>query len=307
MTVERDLQAAEVSIAGAIDSNVYWFTQDATMANVSSRQYGPESLYQYETGPGSYLTELRPTMVNFSSGLLESYLRDLEWELLSSVPAGDRTLYVYGSTGIDEGVEPNIGDTPVVASTRGISATLVVSDRGVVRAFTASEFHIYRNETVTFRQSYAVEGLGETDATAPAWTTDKLAQFGVSRTANGSTIALRHRGGVVATTPGVFLYTDTAGYQTTVNATVAPGETIYLYLTRNASSNVTLRASTDLSAVNRSIVALPEGRLSVSAYRYIHRSSDTGIVAEVTIHGPGASQRDYNRTTSGASVPLAGG
>lgn len=287
VAVESGANGSEFHISGPNESSTYWFTDGATMTNHSSQaNEQTTTLYEYTRGPAA---DTRPdrALLAFSSSLIRPYLRDLEYDLVNTTTRENRTLFTYVATGINETVEPNIGDTPVISTTENITATVVVSDRGVIHSFTAHETHASENETVTIEHHYSVDDLGATTVVAPAWTTEELAQFNASPIENGSIVALRHIGGRAVSDPGVFFHTPTSSTTTTVNGTVESGDTLYLYLTTTEDANQTLRTSlNDKPAVNSSFVRHPGENLSVVAWRQTAGDYDSGINLEVTVHEP---------------------
>lgn len=303
VTVDKGANGSEVHIAGENDSNTYWFTDDATMTNYSSQSHGTTStMYEYSRGQDNVRNSTQ-YLISFASHLIQPYLRDLDYELVETTTRQNRTLYTYSSTGINETVEPNIGDTPVISTTENITATVVVSDRGIIHSFSAQETHSDQNETVTIEQNYTVEGLGETNAVAPAWTTEEIAQFNVSLIDNSSVVALTHLGGRSVSDPALFFYTPNGSAQTTVNGTIEAGDTVYVSLITEEDSNQTLHWSiNEHPSVNSSFVSFRAGNLSVTAWRHLQGSYDSGVQLEVTIQERPANSTARDVTTGSPTL-----
>jgi len=225
--VEKGVNGTELFIGSSNESNAYWFTDTATVTRTHSRSHGVnDTIYRYSRTQDEALVNAR-YLVNFSSLLVEPYLRDLEYEHVETTTRDNRTLHTYASTGINETVEPNIGDTPVRETTETITATAVVSDRGIIHSFSAQETHSFQNETVTTVQNVSVEAIGETNATPPVWVSEEIAQFDATLVENGSVVALTHTGGKTVEDPGLLFYTLNVSTQTTVNGTLEAAETVY--------------------------------------------------------------------------------
>lgn len=308
VTVEQDANDSRVRIAGENVSQDYWLVEKGFFRNDSRLDGNVSSkFYEYRHNVPYYQPEFDRYLVTLASGILDSYLRDLDYEHVRTVSRDGRTLHTYASTGINETVEPNIGDTPVKSTTENITATVVVSDRGIIHSFTARETHALENETATAEQRYAVDGLGATDATAPEWVTEEIARFDVSLAGNGTVLALTHAGGRTATDPVLFLHTPDSSRSTHVDGTVAAGDTIYVYLTEDDDANRTLHTSVnEPPAVNGSFVPLPGGNRSITVFRYLLDSHDSGIQVEATVQErPGDSGSNATRTAAVREAPQA--
>jgi len=143
---------------------------------------------------------------------------------------------------------------------------------------------------VTTVQNVSVEAIGETNATAPGWVSGEIARFDTALVGNGSVVALTHTGGKTVEDPGLLFYTSNVSTQTTVNGTLEPSETVYVYLTADDDSNQSLLTSiNERPAVNESFVNLRGGNLSVSAHRHVTDTYDSGVTLQVEIRErPGA-------------------
>lgn len=282
ISVRDGTNGTEVRIADGNESFSYWFTQEATMVELYQETGEPEILYEYIRGDDEFDGRLR-YLPEFGSSTLDQYLRDLDYEFVGTVPVDNRTLYVYSSTGINETVQPNIGDTPVVATTETIDATVVVSEQGIIRGFAAQETHAVDNERVTIAHQYWVGGINETVTTTPSWVTNGVAQYNASLTANGSVVALTHLGGPSVSDPAIFLETPTDYGQTLYDGTISPGETIYLSLVKNESNRTYLTVTDERPELNRSFVSLGSGELSVKSLRYIFGLPDPSNTIQITI------------------------
>jgi len=279
--VERDQNTTNASFTGDNDTSTYWITPNGTMINSSTTDYGYlETIYTYEP-EGGYYQDITAFLEVFPSAGVESYLHALDYRLVNATTQNNRTFYTYASTGINDSVEPNVGATPVTTTTERINATVVVSDHGAVHSFTATETHTISNETVQLNQSYSLEGLGETNASAPPWASEKIAAVNPSITGNGSVIALHHLGGATLTNTTILFYTSSSRIDRTINRTVEPGGTLYLYLT-GEQANRTLQASvSEPPAVNDSFVDFSTSNVSLMVSRHVMGSYDSGIQIEV--------------------------
>ncbi|WP_254271633.1 hypothetical protein [Haloarcula marina] len=277
-------------IVAANESQGYWLTDDAVALNSSSTAYGvPEMWYEYSrTDP--YRGRFVLLATAFQSSELVPYLRDLNYDLVNTTSDGDRTLYTYRSTGIADGVRPNAGAVPLEETTERINATVVVSDRGVVRSFTAREVHAVENETATATQHYSVDGLGETTTRAPAWLSTELARVDASLTGNGTVVEVTHLGGTAVADPVVFLHGPDESRSLRANGTLESGDTLSLYVTTDGAYR-TFRASVnDPPVVTDSFVPLGDGNLSVVAFRYVFDDYDSGVQIEVTVRESNESE-----------------
>ncbi|MFD1568954.1 hypothetical protein ACFSAU_15780, partial [Halolamina litorea] len=231
------------------------------------------------------------------SDIVAPYLRDLDYELVATESVANRTRYTYSSTGINETAQPNLGDTPLRETTESINATVVINERGIIESFSAREVHSVDNETVTLNHTFRVTGIGETVTTPPEWVAEEVAQVDASVTGNGSVLELTHLGGPSMTEPGLFLYAPPAYGQILFNGTIAPGETVYLYLTVEEGSNETqLRTAREPPSVNSSFVGLAPGNVSISTYRYLFRDNEPTVGIEVTIERPAESSGNESGT-----------
>ena len=286
ITAENGTNGTAVDIAGGNDSNGYWFTDEATMTEVETREYGPEALYEYYRGEYEYIERLG-YVSQIGSDIVAPYLRDLDYELVATESVANRTRYTYSSTGINETAQPNLGDTPLRETTESISATVVITERGIIESFSAQEVRTAGNRTITLNQTYRVTGIGETVTTPPEWVTEEVTQFDASIIGNGSVLELTHLGGPSISELGLFLYAPPAYGQILFNGTIAPGETVYLYLTVEEGSNETqLRTAREPPSVNSSFVGLAPGNVSISTYRYLFRDNEPTVGIEVTIERP---------------------
>lgn len=289
ITAENGTNGTAVEIAGGNESNGYWFTDEATMTKVTHEQYGPEALYTYVRGYDQYFERLRYIAEVGSDGV-GPYLRDLDYEFVGTESVANRTRYVYSSTGIDETVQPNRGDTPLGSTTDSINATVVIDERGVIESFSARELHTVRNETVTLNHTFRVTGVGETVTTPPEWVTEEIARVDASITGNGSVLEVTHLGGPSMSEPGLFLTTPTEYGVVGWNGTIEPGETIYLSLTVKAGSNETrLQSAREPPSVNSSYLSLGPGNVSVLTSRYLFLDDDPAESIEsieVTVERP---------------------
>lgn len=296
ITAENGTNGTAVDIAGGNDSNGYWFTDEATMTEVETREYGPEALYEYYRGEYEYIERLG-YVSQIGSDIVAPYLRDLGYELVATESVANRTRYTYSSTGINETAQPNLGDTPLRETTESINATVVINERGIIESFSAREVHSVDNGTVTLNHTFRVTGIGETVTTPPEWVVEEVAQVDASITGNGSVLELTHLGGPSMTEPGLFLYAPPAYGQALFNGTISPGETLYLYLTVEANSNETrLRTAREPPSVNSSFVRLAPGNVSVLTYRYLFLDYEPDGSIEVTIERPAGSPGNESGT-----------
>lgn len=302
ITVEHDTNESAVHIRSANASNQYWLTDDATATNITNTEYGHVSaIYEYSHND-AYSARIAHSFVPSSQSLIHPYLRDLDYEHVETTTRNNRTLHTYSSTGINQTVEPNHGDTPVTSTTETINATVVVSERGIIRSFTAHETHSLHNESVTVEHRYTAGQIGTANASAPAWVTEEIARFNTSYVKNGSAVALTHLGGRSVTNTSLWLNTPTSSAQTVINGTIEPGDKLYVALAATNDSNRTLVTSiNEPPTINHSFVSLHGGNLSTVASRTVMNEYDSGVQLEVTINR-GENTTASTETTAMSSI-----
>lgn len=114
---------------------------------------------------------------NRSTGrdVLSTFLPYVDFSLRQATTEGDARLFTYEATGFDAdsfGIYERD-----VASVRSVDATLVVDERGRIRAFTfALDATADDGNPLTVEVSLELDGFGETTVRRPAWVGDEFEQ-----------------------------------------------------------------------------------------------------------------------------------
>lgn len=281
VAVENGASGTEVRVDTENDSTRYWFSEGATVVNYSSRNEGPDSTsFEYSRGD-AFPADFDTYMTTYSSRYVHPYLHYLDYEHVRTTTRNDRTLFTFSSTGFNESAEWNVAPVPDSSTTDEIEATVTVSQRGIIRSFTVRERHSTETDSVTIESNFSVEAVGEPSTSPPPWTTEEVAQFDVSLTANDSVVALTHTGGPRVSYPELVFDTPHESTRTTVDGTVESGDTVYLYLTAENSKRTLRYSINERPAVDRSFVPLSDGNLSVTGWRNVFGPAESSVQIQV--------------------------
>ena len=281
VAVEKGEAGTSISLDDQEDHIGYWVTENATVTrNVQSQGNVTTAAYRYEEN-GTYWFGLRDSyegLETLPTALVAPYVTGVNYSYEGTVTRGDETLHRFVSTGVDRSADSAVS-SQFSSTGENVSATLLVSERGVIRQLTVAVEHTRGNETVTARTNYSVDGIGETTTSEPVWVEEKLSRFDASVTADGRVLALQYTGGRDPTDgtqsgfvngtqsgAGVFVWSPNVSSNTTLTTPLSPGDTVYLWSvngTAGLSSSVN-----DPPSVNESFVAFGGGPVGVSLTRY---------------------------------------
>lgn len=259
VTVEKGDTGTNATVTARGDYSAYWVTENASAVyGVNHEANTTSSLYTYEEGEvyGDGVARAPDALGAVSSGVVSEHVRAVDYDYRGTVERDGETLYEFASTDGNWSAD----ETRPGPFVQNVSATLLVSEQGVIREFDATVEHVTDNETVTTRTTYSVTGVGETTTTEPAWIAEHLPRFDVRVVDDSRVVALEYTGGSTATngtlspSTGVFLYTSGGERSTRLDTAIEPGDTLYLW---NETGREELQlAVNEPPAVNDSFAAL---------------------------------------------------
>ncbi|WP_232686872.1 hypothetical protein [Halobacterium zhouii] len=268
VTVEKGATGTSVNVVSAGGSAEYWITGNVTATrSVQATGNATAATYLYEER-GDGLPDRRGGPDVTPTDVIAPYVSTLDFDYQGTVTRGNDTLHRFTATGVDRRTDAVTGELPGVVE--NTSATLLVSERGVIRHLDVSMQYTRNNQTVATQLRYSVDNLGNTTTTEPAWLADQLPRFNASLTENGSVVALEYTDGPdlsngTQSPTGVLVSTPSGDAYTTFNASLEPGDTVYLW---NASGGPELNSSVnDPPAVDESFTAFSGERVSVAVAR----------------------------------------
>lgn len=310
VTVRNGSAGTNATVTARGAHSEYWVTENAS-AEYSTTTEGnvTSELYLYGEGNVSMLDAGPSAVAGIQRGFLSTYVRGANFSHGGTVTRGNDTLYEFRSTAVDAS---NLTAGGRSASGQDAEVTLLVSERGVIRAASAVVEHATENGTETTHANYSVTDIGETTTSEPAWVTEQLPRFDLSVTGDSRVLALEYTGGGAAANgtlspgTGVIVYTGRDDATTRLDKTLAPGDTLYLW---NESGTVGLQQSVnDAPTVTDSFVPFGGTDASYLVSRFVlasanrgTASSDTTIEVSVGNETTAMNHSAANENTSGSS------
>jgi len=278
VTTRNGSAGTNTTIAARGSHSEYW-TTDGASAEYSTNTDGnvTSKFYVYEEGNVFGLEAGSSAAAQIQREALSTYVRGANYSYGGTVTRGNDTLYKFSSTGGDVS---NLTANGRSSSVRSVGAALLVSERGVVREMSAAVEYTTQNETKKTHTNYSVTDIGETTTREPAWVTEQLPQFDVRVTDDSRVVALEYAGGgatsngTLPTETGVFVFGNRSDAATQLDATLAPGDTLYLW---NESGTAGLQRSVnDAPTVTDSFASLGGTAASYLVSRFVLVSESRG-------------------------------
>lgn len=233
---------------------------------VTTRSVSPNgSTYEYAVGPTrTRFQYARPSQPLASVSLLYFALSDGMRATDFGTRNGQKVVE-YQSVGVNEtrfrGYRGALGVPN--ATVEEYSFTVFVAPNGVVHDADATlTVETGDGDTREFVLDYAVDAYGGASVTAPSWR-DAVPRVNGTLVANGTAVELENVGSAT-------LYDHTVGVagnvtaSTSVNESLAPGDTRYLYVTTSGNAT-TLHVTADRSSIPADAAVLPQ-RTSASVF-----------------------------------------
>ncbi len=220
-----------------------------------------EHRYRYQDGGFGNWTAVFPRLQPWPTDRLVGLLEAGSFRFEGTTERDGTTLLRYGADGVLVSREGNYSD---------YAGTLLVSQDGVVHRANGSFVEVRGSGDDTFRQRVTFDWSLSTDVAPPerpGWTT-AFPNLQLSVPDDGAAVLENVRGATVpagTTVEGLVGHPNGSQVRvnTTLDAALAPGEQVVLYLV-DAEAGYELRASTDRSSVPDSAVRMDGGLLFVS-------------------------------------------
>lgn len=284
VTVRNGTTGTNTTVTARGSRSEYWVTDDAFAGySVTTAGSVTSERYWYGDGNASGL-EAGPTAVaQIQRGTLATYVQAANYSYRGTVARGDDTLYEFRAIAGNWSAGATDGWP---SSAQRVDATVLVSERGVVREVSAVVHRGTQNGTAAARTNYSVTDIGETTASEPAWVDEQLPQFDVRVTDDSRVVSLEYTGGATAanaTLPpqtGVFVFTDRDDAATQLGATLARGDTLYLW--KAAGTDALQRSVDDPPTVTDSFASFEGANATYFVSRFVLTSATRGTMRSST-------------------------
>lgn len=289
LTSERGPNATRVTLTQENSSTVYWITDEAVATNTTQYYNTTSHWYTYERNYPENVGDRYWWATNTTTIHLSPYLFEYNYTYTGTTTRNNQTLYEFRSTGRNETGSASGPDIGSSSPTWRTNVTLLIDQRGLIRSLNASQSVSTDNETVSVTDlQYSILPTDSATPRRPNWVTTELPHLEPSVAGNGTVIAVEHTGGASVSTAGLLVFLPNATVQSGFDGTFDSGETLYLYRTQNAPSEIQI-SQNEPPEVNESFVPLGGDQLSLTINRFKDETYDSGLAIQIDVSDPSAN------------------